>query len=592
MPNYKVLRDTDDTTGDREEVTLDQTALDAIGAVLLQAVNPSTTQTGGMAVSGKGKFGGATLNDNALVGYNKGNQAAITGTNGETASNASGHGVYGESWSSNAAAAGVYGVAVNAGYGVYGYAPSSNGIRGTTGSNNPAIAAINTDTNSHATADGISASTTSTSSSAAAGRFASTTGAKAIIATATGVTAIDAATTSGGIAVNGANSDSSNPAILGTNSSSAPGVKGTSTSGDGVLGTSATASKGGVHGTQSDPDGYAVWAQQTGSAGAGSALYADGSNNIGAKVVNSSSSKATLDVTQSNSTGVAGKFTAQGGSAITASNSGTSTTLDVTNNGTGGSSGDAITGTGKGTGAGVKARNDSTGPGLYGYSASGNSIFALGGSDVTTIKGKAISAQTAPVIGAYDNSDNLVIGLYASGKIKRGGTSFPSSPSSGDTFFRTDRGIEYYYDGTRWLSVNDYTATLVILPIDTYPITAASSPNTCLRSPRPEPDTTYIYVTDLLVYHFTATTFNASNFWSVQLSRSTTSGSSTIGSGTSLWQTGRSPGTTYTDSIPSVIGTVLDNTAPVAAFFITWTKTGTPGNCSPITGFLKYKKIG
>jgi len=40
------------------------------------------------------------------------------------------------------------------------------------------------------------------------------------------------------------------------------------------------------------------------------------------------------------------------------------------------------------------------------------------------------------------------------------GTSFPISPASGDVFRRTDRSIEYYYDGTRWLSTQ-----LFALPI-------------------------------------------------------------------------------------------------------------------------------
>lgn len=38
-------------------------------------------------------------------------------------------------------------------------------------------------------------------------------------------------------------------------------------------------------------------------------------------------------------------------------------------------------------------------------------------------------------------------------KAKRGvGTSFPSSPVSGDVFYRRDRNLEYFYDGTRWLT--------------------------------------------------------------------------------------------------------------------------------------------
>lgn len=34
------------------------------------------------------------------------------------------------------------------------------------------------------------------------------------------------------------------------------------------------------------------------------------------------------------------------------------------------------------------------------------------------------------------------------------GTSFPTSPSTGDKFYRTDRNLEYSYDGTRWLTTS------------------------------------------------------------------------------------------------------------------------------------------
>jgi len=37
------------------------------------------------------------------------------------------------------------------------------------------------------------------------------------------------------------------------------------------------------------------------------------------------------------------------------------------------------------------------------------------------------------------------------------GTSFPGSPTTGDKFYRTDRNIEYFYDGTRWLSTQIFT---------------------------------------------------------------------------------------------------------------------------------------
>jgi len=38
------------------------------------------------------------------------------------------------------------------------------------------------------------------------------------------------------------------------------------------------------------------------------------------------------------------------------------------------------------------------------------------------------------------------------------GTSFPGSPATNELCFRTDRGLLYYYDGTRWLTVTEYEA--------------------------------------------------------------------------------------------------------------------------------------
>jgi hypothetical protein len=44
------------------------------------------------------------------------------------------------------------------------------------------------------------------------------------------------------------------------------------------------------------------------------------------------------------------------------------------------------------------------------------------------------------------------------------GTSFPGSPASGDRFYRSDRNIEYFYDGMRWLSTEIFTVTAVPYP--------------------------------------------------------------------------------------------------------------------------------
>lgn len=46
-------------------------------------------------------------------------------------------------------------------------------------------------------------------------------------------------------------------------------------------------------------------------------------------------------------------------------------------------------------------------------------------------------------------------GVGSSGISK--GTSFPGSPGTNDIYYRTDRSLLYFYDGTRWLTVNQYS---------------------------------------------------------------------------------------------------------------------------------------
>lgn len=52
--------------------------------------------------------------------------------------------------------------------------------------------------------------------------------------------------------------------------------------------------------------------------------------------------------------------------------------------------------------------------------------------------------------------------LYLPGSTVPSGSSFPVAPLTGDKFWRTDRNIEYYYDGTRWLSFELFTVAFPI----------------------------------------------------------------------------------------------------------------------------------
>lgn len=51
----------------------------------------------------------------------------------------------------------------------------------------------------------------------------------------------------------------------------------------------------------------------------------------------------------------------------------------------------------------------------------------------------------------------------ASGSGTPSGTAFPGSPATNDRFIRTDRNIEYFYDGTRWLSTQLLSISYQIL---------------------------------------------------------------------------------------------------------------------------------
>lgn len=73
----------------------------------------------------------------------------------------------------------------------------------------------------------------------------------------------------------------------------------------------------------------------------------------------------------------------------------------------------------------------------------------------------AISFSPAGTIAATDVQaaiEEVATEAGAAGGVASG-TSFPGSPANNDLFYRTDRDLLYFYDGTRWLTVTLYTQT-------------------------------------------------------------------------------------------------------------------------------------
>ena len=102
------------------------------------------------------------------------------------------------------------------------------------------------------------------------------------------------------------------------------------------------------------------------------------------------------------------------------------------------------------------------------------------------------------------------------------GTAFPGSPLTNDRFFRTDRGIEYYYDGTRWVSINEYAITLGgftynasnVLSVTNTNVFIAPSPS---ANGTPAGGATQVWVTKCVHSFNIGATNDASNRWNIVL---------------------------------------------------------------------------
>ena len=106
----------------------------------------------------------------------------------------------------------------------------------------------------------------------------------------------------------------------------------------------------------------------------------------------------------------------------------------------------------------------------------------------------------------------------------RSGTSFPSSPATGIRFYRTDRNIEYFYDGTRWLSTQLFEMATTT-PNQMAPTVSADTNN---DMGNPWAGKYAIYVEELVFTSRQTVGTTASNYFSAQIFDTTTA--ATVGS--------------------------------------------------------------
>lgn len=124
---------------------------------------------------------------------------------------------------------------------------------------------------------------------------------------------------------------------------------------------------------------------------------------------------------------------------------------------------------------------------------------------------KPVSAPTNVQQTVINNSQFLPPVTSASGYEE--GSSFPSSPASGDKFYRTDLNWLCFYDGTRWLTVHEYCQPIAIQDV-LLPRTVGTLASVGYLPVRQDYD---LYLTTLTITSLTIAPNSGSAYWNFAL---------------------------------------------------------------------------
>lgn len=226
------------------------------------------------------------------------------------------------------------------------------------------------------------------------------------------------------------------------------------------------------------------------------------------------------------------------------------------------------------------------------FARSSNSVvgpFAGGSGSVATDTIWDAAGDLAVGTGA-DTAARLAIGA-AGGAVTRingavawnSGTSFPTAVT-GDRYWRTDRGIEYYYDGTRWLTTQEFNldwSTRVAQTGGGLSATQTSLSNAVIPG-------TDIYITTIRFVDFVQTTNDGTNKWTLEIFKlSTANATTSLGS----VSTGTGPDSinTWTPHDVTVNAVVTAATHPVLR--VDATKVASPGALI-FSWTVRYRLVG
>jgi len=166
-----------------------------------------------------------------------------------------------------------------------------------------------------------------------------------------------------------------------------------------------------------------------------------------------------------------------------------------------------------------------------------------------------------------------VLAMGNSAVIWNAGTSFPGSKATGDRYWRTDLGKEFYWDGTRWVSVELFTV---------HAVWTSSAPTADTKSFGHIPlwQTTHdVWLVDLRGMTYVGTTNDGTKYWTINVKKFSNDAvvASIVTSGDSA--------STATSHI-----TAIDAVSSEKALYFDVIKTSTPGGIYPVV-MLTYRLI-
>jgi hypothetical protein len=161
------------------------------------------------------------------------------------------------------------------------------------------------------------------------------------------------------------------------------------------------------------------------------------------------------------------------------------------------------------------------------------------------------------------------------------GTSFPGSPATNDLYYRTDRGLLYFYDSTRWLTTNVYPLQFG-QQFQSGAFTGAGQ--TRISMAAVWSNTYDMWLIDWRYSSYVATTNNGSNYWTVELRKTDGVSSASISAPT----TASDAPDTYITHV-ATIGALLGTANDVLAMDLT--KTSSPGGIY-VVGLVSYRLVG